>query len=343
MKPRAGGVLPSLAVSMSDHQLRVEEDEDGMRLDRWLRGRFQGLPQGRIGKLLRTGQIRVNGGRARASCRLDGGDRVRVPPLRPADAGERRFVRPATPGDVRMFERIVLLRDRSVLAINKPAGLAVQGGSGQSRSVDRIALAWVGDRGDSPRLVHRIDRDTSGVLLLGLNRRAAVGLAAAFRERRVRKTYWAAVESAPSPPSGVISAPLAPDRRTGRRRMRIAAPGDTDVQEALTEYATLAVSDRGACAWLALRPHTGRTHQIRSHLAAVGCPVLGDAFYGNRVPVEEGIPSRLFLHARMLEFPHPDSGEAIAVAAPVDDAMGDVWKRMGWVEADAPDDPFPPR
>ena len=152
---------------MSVRLFPVEEDEDGMRLDRWLRHRFAGLPQGRIGKLLRTGQVRVNGGRARPNRRLSAGEQVRVPSLRPvAPVTGPSMARPP-PEDVRMFARLVLHRDGSVLAINKPAGLAVQGGSGQRRSVDRIASAWVGDGGDAPRLVHRIDRDTSGVLLSG--------------------------------------------------------------------------------------------------------------------------------------------------------------------------------
>ncbi len=327
---------------MTVRHFPVEEDEDGMRLDRWLRHRFTGLPQGRIGKLLRTGQVRVNGGRAKPNRRLSAGEQVRVPALRPVAPATSPYRPPVSPDDVRMFERLVLHRDGSVLAINKPAGLAVQGGSGQSRSVDRIASAWVGDRGGAPRLVHRIDRDTSGVLLLGLNRQAAVALAASFRDRRVRKTYWAAVSGAPSPASGAIGVALAPDDRMGRRRMREATEGESGAREACTEYATLSVAEEGECAWLALRPHTGRTHQLRSHLATVGCPILGDGRYGTMARMREGIARRLCLHARSLSFPHPDGAAMTTIVAPMDDSLSCMWKRMGWVEADAPDDPFMP-
>ena len=327
---------------MSVRLFPVEEDEDGMRLDRWLRHRFAGLPQGRIGKLLRTGQVRVNGGRARPNRRLSAGEQVRVPSLRPVAPATGPCMARASPEDVRMFERLVLYRDGSVLAINKPAGLAVQGGSGQRRSVDRIASAWVGDRGDAPRLAHRIDRDTSGVLLLGMNRRAAVALASSFRERRVRKTYWAAVSGAPTPACGVVGVALAPDDRMGRRRMRAAIEGESGAREASTEYATLSVAEGGECAWLALRPHTGRTHQIRSHLATVGCPILGDGRYGAATQTREGIARRLCLHARSVSFPHPEGGAMTTIAAPMDDALCGMWERLGWVEADAPDDPFMP-
>ena len=327
--------------SMGVQVLRVDEDEDGMRLDRWLRRRFCGLPHARIGKLLRTGQIRVNGSRAQTSRRISAGDQVRMPPLRVAENAATLSASGVSPGDVRMFERLVLYRDRSLLAINKPSGLAVQGGTGQGRSVDRIAQAWAGTAGDTPRLVHRLDRDTSGVLLLALNRRSAVALSAAFRERRMRKTYWAAVAALPTPSRGAIAAPLAADMRTGRRQMRIASVGEPGAQDALTEYVTLATGEAGEHAWLALRPHTGRTHQLRSHLAAAGCPILGDARY--RSPGRRGVAKvrRLCLHARSLEFPHPESGAMTRVCAPMDDALVEIWERMDWVESDAPDDPFP--
>ena len=316
-----------------------------MRLDRWLRHRFCGLPQDRIGKLLRTGKIRVDGRRAKVNARLSVGEQVRVPFLYSVDKGRYGSEPGSQSRDVRIFNRLLLYRDRSVLAINKPSGLAVQGGTGQRKSVDRIAAKWIGKGADAPRLVHRIDHETSGVLLLALNRQAAVALTASFRDRQVRKTYWAAVQCAPSPARGVITSPLARVPGAGARRMRVASPGEPGAREAFTEYATLCVAapdigSRDGCAWLALRPHTGRTHQLRSHLAAMGCPILGDRRYGADVASSSERVQRLCLHARSLTFPHPESGAMTVVSAPMDDGMGDLWERMRWREADVPDDPF---
>ncbi len=320
--------------------LRVETDEEGMRLDRWLRRRIPGLPQGRIGRLVRTGKIRIDGRKTEIGQRLRSGAEVRVPPLASAGQQRSRPVLRTAPDDIRRFERSILYRNASVLAIDKPSGLAVQGGTGQSRSVDRIAAAWAGRNREAPRLVHRIDRDTSGVVLLALNRQSAVSLAAAFRDRRVRKTYWAAVEGAPERAQGMLSGPLVQDERSGRRRTRVAADDDPGARDASTEYATLATAADGGCAWLALRPHTGRTHQIRSHLSAAGSPVLGDSRYGAGRAGVSGAAPRLCLHARSLRFPDPETGAAVEVAAPLDEALRRVWAKMGWHAADAPADPF---
>ena len=333
---------------MTERRLQVCADEHGMRLDRWLRHRFCGLPQGRIGKLLRTGKIRVDGRRAKVNARLSAGEQVWVPLLYPADRERSGPDFRTYSSGVRRFSGLLLYRDGSVLAINKPSGLAVQGGTGQRDSVDRMAVAWSGEAGNTPRLVHRIDRDTSGVLLLALNRSAAIALTASFRDRQIRKTYWAAVERVPSPLRGVITSPLLPVTGAGARRMRIASPGEPGAREAFTEYATLGIAAADieseiGCAWLALRPHTGRTHQLRSHLAAIGCPILGDRRYGAGAGTSNKMVRRLCLHARSLIFPHPESGAMTVVCAPMDNAMGELWKRMRWKETDAPDDPFPLR
>ena len=311
-----------------------------MRLDRWLRGRLVGVPQGRIARLLRTGQIRVNGSRARVDRRLVSGEQVRMPPFALGRSDVPPARPPVAPGDIEWFDRAVLYRDESVLAIDKPSGLAVQGGTGQRRCVDDIASAWMGERArTAPRLVHRIDRETSGVLLLALNRSAAVALARSFRERRVQKIYWAAVETAPKPRMGSLSTPLALEERAGERRMRVASRADPGARDALTEYVTLAVAEQGDCAWLALRPRTGRMHQLRSHLAAAGCPILGDTRYG-AARGHRGV-RRLCLHAHTLAFPHPVHGATVVVSAAMDEDLRNLWQEMGWKEAEVPVDPFP--
>ena len=319
--------------------LAVAPDEAGMRLDRWLRGRVAGLTQGRIGRMLRKGSIRVNGHRARVDRRLAEGDRVRLPPIAPAPPVRKPEAVELDAAAMRRFAALVLYRDAHLLAINKPAGLAVQGGTGQRQSVDAMARAWIGADAAAPRLVHRIDRETSGVLLLALGRPAAAALAAAFRQRLTGKTYWAVVQGVPEPAAGRLGMPLTAERVAGERRMRPAATGEAGAVEATSDYATVATSPDRRLAWLALRPHTGRMHQLRSHMAAIGCPVLGDRRYGGAAG-RDADPGRLCLHARRLTFPHPAHGGPMAVTAPTDAALRQWWRRMQWRETDAPDDPF---
>lgn len=286
----------------------VIDDEADIRLDRWVRRHFPALPQALIEKLCRTGQLRVDGHRAAANSRLAPGQAVCVPPL--AD----RAAPPASPDPdpalAREAGRMVLYRDDDVIVLNKPHGLPVQGGPGISRHLDRMLDGLRFEQPDRPRLVHRLDRDTSGVLVLARTPGAAAKLAAAFRGRDVRKTYWGVVQGRPVPPEGRIDLDLA---RTGRRTDRIApaAEGDPAATRAITDYRTLDHAGR-RFAWLELAPLTGRTHQLRVHCAALGTPILGDEKYGPTPPERPDEP--LHLHARRLALPHPAGGELVAEA-----------------------------
>ena len=267
----------------------VGEDEAGMRLDRWLRRRFPALPQTHLMKIVRKGEVRVSGRRADVSTRLELGQAVRVPPLKAA-AGPAPAARRAAPQDAEAIRAMTLYEDRDVIVLNKPYGLAVQGGSGTKRHIDGMLEALADREGERPVLVHRLDRDTSGVLLVAKSRKMAAELGATFRSRGAKKIYWALVEGVPKPGQGRISMFLAKgegmgeERGTGRtdlERMRVAKHGDPDAQHSLTLYA---VVDKVAprLAWLSMRPITGRTHQLRAHCEAIGHPIVGDPKYNRK-------------------------------------------------------------
>ena len=341
----------------------VGEDEAGMRLDRWLHRRFPALPNTHLNKIVRKGEVRVSGRRADVSTRLELGQTVRVPPLRlpPAPApGEKRV----DPEDAEGIRAMTLYEDRDVIVLNKPYGLAVQGGSGTRRHIDGMLEALAGKDGTRPVLVHRLDRDTSGVLLLAKSRRMAADLGEIFRSRQARKIYWALVEGVPKPAQGRISMFLAKGEGMGEsrsagqgradlERMRVARHGDPDAQHSLTLYA---VVDKVAprLAWLSMRPVTGRTHQLRAHCEAIGHPIIGDPKY-NRRPVNDparsdplravppGLEPKLHLLARRLVLPHPRGG-IIDVTAPLPEHMRHGFAMFGFDESerdpieDAPDE-----
>ena len=255
--------------------IAVTATEDGIRLDRWLRRRWPDLGQTQIHKLARGGQLRVDGARVKADSRLAAGAVVRVPPLPEGPPPRRR--EGISGEDARFARSLVLFEDDEVLILNKPAGLAVQGGTKTVRHVDRLLDAW-GEGAARPRLTHRLDRDTSGVLMLGKTPAAAARLAAGFARRRALKTYWAVVEGVPRPDAGMIALPLAKIGVDDRERMVPVDPRDPAGKPAVTQYVTLSRAGTLA-AWLALRPETGRTHQLRAHLLALGHPILGDPKY----------------------------------------------------------------
>lgn len=277
----------------------VAAAEDGWRLDRWVRHRFPGLPHGTLQKLLRTGQFRVDGRRVEAGDRLASGQTVRVPPLPPLEpVASRPSVRPE---DERLIRGLVVHEDARLLALNKPAGLAVQGGTGTTRHVDGM-LDALAEGGERPRLVHRLDRDTSGILVLARNAAAARELMHAFQQHRVRKLYWAVLLRGPERDEGVIDLPLAKRGGAGAERMAVAE--EEDARWARTAFRVLARAGKVA-AWVALQPLTGRTHQLRAHCAAIGAPILGDGKYGGRAVHLAEAPKGLMLHARELELPQP--------------------------------------
>jgi len=311
----------------------VTDDEAEIRLDRWFRRHFPNLTQGAIQKLCRTGQIRVDGKRAEAATRLAPGQAVRVPPLPEAPASAP-VPTAADPAVARELEEMVLYRDEQIIVLDKPHGLPVQGGPGISRHLDGMLDGLRLDSPHRPRLVHRLDRDTSGVLVLARTPGVAAKLAAAFRGRDVHKTYWAVVAGRPVPVEGRIDLPLL--RYAGARGERSvpAARDDADAQRAVTDYST--VDNAGQkLAWLELSPVTGRTHQLRVHCVALGTPIVGDLKYhepdqnGARSAVIEGLSNKLHLHARALDLPHPAGGRLV-VEADLPAHMRQTFKTLGF-------------
>jgi 23S rRNA pseudouridine955/2504/2580 synthase len=317
--------------------LQVAPGEDGVRLDRWFKRRWPQLGHVQIQRLLRSGQIRVDGGRAKADTRLAAGAQVRVPPLPDAPPPEAREAINAR--DAAYARSLVIYEDDLVLALNKPSGLAVQGGAKTTKHVDRLLGAW-GEGLERPRLVHRLDRDTSGVLLLGKTPAAAADLSGAFARRRAAKTYWAIVAGNPRPGDGLIELPLAKVGVGDRELVRPVDPKDPGAQPALTQFVTLARAGPQV-AWLALRPHTGRTHQLRAHLQAIAHPILGDPKYGDERSAGLSADLKLQLHARRLDLPHPSGGRLI-VEAPISPEMKAGFARFGFDEREASTEPFAP-
>jgi 23S rRNA pseudouridine955/2504/2580 synthase len=321
--------------------LAVADDEAELRLDRWFQRRFPGLGHGRLSKFLRTGQVRVDGKRVEGSLRLEVGMLIRVPPLDDKDLAPRADTvavkRAPPPKELAALQSAVLYRDADVLIIDKPAGLAVQGGTGIDVSVDSMLDALRFDGRERPKLVHRLDRDTSGVLVLARSARAAKWLTAAFKARETEKTYWAILNGVPKPGRGKIDIPLA--KVPGPLGEKMVEDEDAG-KRAVTLYTVL---DRAAdrAAWVALAPLTGRTHQLRAHCAALGTPILGDGKYGGRSAFIEGpgIAKRLHLHARSIRLETPE-GRAVEATAPLPPHMINTFNAFGFDAELAPEDPF---
>lgn len=317
--------------------VRIAPGDADVRLDRWLRRRFPEVPYALVQKWLRTGQVRLNGGRARAGARLQRGDLVRLPQVAAASPAVRPKPAPrVSASDAESLRALVLHRDDQLLAINKPPGLAVQGGTGTRRHLDAMLDALRYGAVDRPRLVHRLDKDTSGVLVLARNPAAAASLTAVFRARDVRKLYWAVVAGVPSPAAGRIDLDLA--KRPGRKGERTHVV-ETGGRHASTLYRVIDRAGKKA-AWVAFEPLTGRTHQVRAHAAALGTPVLGDGKYGGRRAFLEadGISRMLHLHARAIRTPHP-AGGTLAVVAPLPEHMRQTMRALGF-DARGADDAF---
>lgn len=337
------------------HHIHVAEDEADQRFDRFLRRRFPHLQQGRIEKLCRKGEFRLDGGRVAPSTRVAAGQDVRVPPLpEPEERLEPKKDRPVSAEQAEAIRAAVIFRDAHYVALNKPPGLATQGGTGQSLHLAMLAPALAFDREDAPRLVHRLDRDTSGVIVLARTGRAAAALAKAFQSRDTEKTYWAAVVGAPRPPRATIRYGLVKAGGAGAEKMRCIHPDEVSAtpgaKRAVTDYAVIETMAKRA-AWVALRPVTGRTHQLRAHMAEIGNPVVGDGKYAGNSTVNEGdgwgaqlggaVSRKLHLHARSLELEHPmERGRMLSLKAPLPEHMAKTWAMFGWRPEDAPEDPF---
>lgn len=334
-------------------QIGVEEGEQ--RLDRWLKRQFPQITQGLIEKACRKGEIRVDGARVQASTRVQAGQSVRIPPLPESEAAPVPRTPRLVESDAEMIRAAVIWKDQHIIALNKPPGLPSQGGSGQgARHVDGLTPALMFDYKERPVLVHRLDKDTSGVLLLARTPRVARRLAEAFRHRATRKIYWALVAGVPTPAMGTIKYGLvkAGGRGAGEK-MRCIHPAEVDQTEgakrAVTDFAVLERLG-GRAAWMALSPITGRTHQLRAHMAEIGHPIIGDGKYGGSAQENLGdgwgagiggeVSRKLHLHARSLRLEHPVTGAMLSFTAPLPEHMAQSWKLFGWHPGDVPEDPF---
>ena len=317
--------------------LYVAEDEDDIRLDRWFKRRWPHLTHIQVEKMARSGQIRVDGSRVKPQDRLTAGAAVRVPPLPEANPRKPGDLHELTERDVAYAKSLVLYEDDMVIALNKPHGLAVQGGTKTTKHVDRLLSAW-GEGMDRPRLVHRLDRDTSGVLLLGKGPEAAKRLAGAFARRQAKKTYWAIVIGNPKPPAGIIDLPLKKSGINDFEMMRPADAKEHGAEPAETGYVTVSRAAHRA-AWMALRPFTGRTHQLRAHMKAIGHPILGDPKYGDEASGQLSGLLKLQLHARRIELDHPGGGKLV-VEAPISPEMKAGFAHFGFSEDEAEVEPF---
>ena len=318
-------------------KVEVAEDEDDLRLDRWFRRHFPSLSHGRLEKLLRKGQVRVDGGRVKASTRIRAGQQIRVPSLDDAAKQPARKTKALSlsKSEIADLQALVIYRDDDVLAINKPPGLAVQGGSRTPRHLDGMLEALTFDAAERPRLVHRLDKDTSGVLLLARNAKSAAWLTEAFRDHRTRKIYWGLVAGSPRPTEGKIEAKLAklPARRGGENVQIDAKKG----KPAVTYYAVVESAAKKA-AWVAMMPVTGRTHQLRVHMAAIEAPLIGDGKYGGDEAVLPGAADKLHLHAREIMLRGPRR-RRIHVTAPLPEHMRETWTLLGF-DLNNDGDPF---
>jgi 23S rRNA pseudouridine955/2504/2580 synthase len=337
---------------MNAQTLQVTEDEDGMRLDRWFKRRLPTLSLSHLNKIVRTGQVRVDGGRVKTATRLAAGQKVRVPPLEVEPPPPKPKISEA---DARAIRDMILYEDKDLMVLNKPYGLAVQGGSGTKRHIDGMLASLANAAGERPVLVHRLDRDTSGVLLVAKSRRMAAELGEIFRSRKAQKIYWALVEGVPKPAQGRISLFLAKGEAMGEARaaprgrkdqkdhtlkekMRVAKHGEEDAQHSVTYYA---VVDKipSRLAWLSMKPITGRTHQLRAHAEAIGHPIVGDPKYHGdpkdprrkdpALAVPDGVEHKLHLLARRLVLPHPRGG-TLDVTAPLPPHMQKSFDMFGF-------------
>ncbi len=338
---------------VQNRQVGAEEGEQ--RLDRWLKRQFPQITQGLIEKACRKGEIRVDGGRVQASTRVQAGQSVRIPPLPDAQAAPAARSPRVAESDAEMIRAAVIWKDQHIIALNKPPGLPSQGGSGQgARHVDGLSPALMFDYKERPVLAHRLDKDTSGVLLLARTPRVARRLAEAFRHRATRKIYWALVAGVPTPAKGTIKYGLVKAGARGAgEKMRCIHPAEVDQTEgakrAVTDFAVLERLG-GRAAWMALSPITGRTHQLRAHMAELGHPIIGDGKYGGSAQENLGdgwgagiggeVSRKLHLHARSLRLEHPVTGAMLNFTAPLPEHMAQSWKLFGWQPGDVEEDPF---
>ena len=321
---------------MTDVQnLIIAPEEAEQRLDRWFKRHFPAIPHGLLEKWLRAGNVRVDGKRAKSNQRLEAGQSVRIPPLPvgPAPVAEPKPVE-VDEKTARMLRDAVLYMDDDVIVLNKPPGLAVQGGTGMADNhLDAMLDALRFDAAERPRLVHRLDKDTSGVLLLGRTASATAKLAASFKSRAAHKCYWALVVGRPQHPQGRIDAPLAKLGGKGAEKVTV---DEDDGKHAVTYYRVVDSALRRA-SWLEMEPRTGRTHQLRVHCVLLGTPIMGDGKYGGKEALIEGtgVSRKLHLHARALRLPHPRTKAVLEVVAPLPSHIKASFAFFGFSESDS--------
>ncbi|OPB31482.1 RluA family pseudouridine synthase [Bartonella sp. AR 15-3] len=299
---------------------KVKADESGMRLDRWFKVYYPDVGFGYLQKLLRSGQIRVDGRRVKNDVRLVVGQSIRVPPFLIDKEDSAPVFNKIIFGqeDEVILKDMLLYEDSKIFVFNKPAGLAVQGGSGLTRHVDSMLEVWRNKKGEKPRLVHRIDRETSGVLVVARSRGAAQALTAAFRTRETKKTYWALVRGVPRKKQDKISTWMVREITEQGDKVRVCERRQADSNHAVSYYRVLDTRGK-ALSWLEMEPYTGRTHQLRVHAAYMKHPIIGDSKYffpDSNWALPGGMQNRLHLHARRIRIPHP-SGGILDITAPL--------------------------
>ena len=315
-------------------QITVEETDAGSRLDRWFKRQFPHIPHGKVEKLLRTGQLRVDGKRAKGNARIEGGQVIRIPPL--PEPSEIKKKAPINERDVAYMRSMIIYEDAEIIALNKPHGIAVQGGTGTTRHIDGLLPAL----GEGCRLVHRLDRDTSGVLLIAKNVRAAKWAGRAFQSRRAEKVYWGVTNGVPKPSGGEIKGYMAKGRldnrfgnkHEGKEVMEAVRHGADGAKHAKTLYQCVAKGGQRA-AWVVMQPLTGRTHQLRLHMQLLGAPIAGDPKYMTDRPLPGGLENMLHLHARSLSLPREGQHD-LYLEAPIPTHMERAFEVMGFNEAD---------
>ena len=309
----------------SVYYIEVTEDEDGQRLDRFLQKHLKGTPFSLLQKLMRKGQIRVNSGRVKAATRLVAGQSVRIPPIQARELPEKNKIGER---DAQMMRDMVIYDDGEIIALNKPSGLATQGGTNIKKHVDGLLDVLVNHDGVRPRLVHRLDKDTSGILLLARSAKVAKEMGRIFQDRDIRKIYWALCVPAPEINSGEIRAPIIKSGGKGFEKMVV------DIEEGQNATTLFDIVERAHkhIAFMAFWPRTGRTHQIRVHAAHLGCPIVGDGKYGGREAFVDGMQHsrRVHLHAYSIKFKHPVTNKIIELSAPLAEDLKKTWKNFGF-------------
>ena len=306
------------------YYIEVTEDEDGQRLDRFLQKHLKGTPFGLLQKLMRKGQIRVDSKRVKAATRIAKGQSVRIPPMEDKVYEDKDHV---SEKDAAFIQSLVIYDDGYIIAINKPAGIATQGGTNINRHIDGMLPALTNKDGVKPRLVHRLDKDTSGVLLLARSSVIAREMGKIFQGREIRKIYWALTVPAPEMNNGEIRAPIHKAGGMGNEKMVV----DEEGQSATTLFDVVERAHKQV-AFVAFWPRTGRTHQIRVHAAHMGCPILGDGKYGGQEAFLHDMEHvrRVHLHAQSIKFQHPKTKKTVEISAPLADDMKKSWKSFGF-------------